>query len=120
MHDDGHAKTAVVQAQLEAYNARDLPGLLACYAEDARQYAYPGELLGSGHAEIGARMQARFQDPLLRARLLQRSVMGDLVIDHELITRSGPQGPEQVELVAIYELRDGRIRTALFRFGAQR
>lgn len=116
-----HERSAIVQAQLEAYNARDLPALLACYAEDARQYALPGAtLLASGHAEIAARMRERFEDPLLHARLLQRSVMGELVIDHEEITRRFPEGPGRIELVAVYELRDGRIQNALFRFGARR
>jgi hypothetical protein len=43
---------AVVQRQLDAYNARDLDALLATYASDARQYALPATLLATGHAEI--------------------------------------------------------------------
>ena len=109
---------AVVQRQLEAYNRRDLAALLACYAEDARQYEFPATLLAQGHAAIGARMAARFADPRLHARLRQRSVMGDLVIDHEEITRSAAAGGvERLALVAIYRVEQGLIRQAVFAFG---
>ena len=110
---------AVVQRQLDAYNARDLDAWLATYAEDARQFEYPSTLLASGHAEIGARTASRFQEPNLHARLLERAVMGRFVIDHEEVVRTFPEGPGKVELVCIYEVCDGRIRTASFGFGTR-
>ena len=39
---------AVVQAQLDAFNARDLDALLATYAPDAQQYVLHGALLAQG------------------------------------------------------------------------
>lgn len=100
---------AVVQRQLDAYNARDIDALIATYAPDARQYAHPGTLLATGHAELRARLAPRLQEPNLHARLLQRAVMGNLVIDHEEVTRTFPEGPGKVALVAIYEVVDGLI-----------
>lgn len=108
---------AVVQRQLEAFNARDLDAWLATYAVDARQFEHPATLLASGHAEIRARSAARFSEPDLHAHLLHRTVMGPIVVDHEQVTRHFPQGPGLIELVCIYEVRDGAIRSASFVFG---
>lgn len=102
----------VVQRQLDAYNARDIDALLATYAPDARQYEHPGKLLASGAAEMRERMALRFQEPNLHARLLQRVVMGNIVIDHEEVTRTFPEGSGKVDMVAIYEVVDGRIASA--------
>lgn len=112
------APEAVAQRQLDAYNARDLDAWLATYAADARQFEYPATLLASGQAEIGARAAQRFQEPDLHARLISRTVVGNTVVDHEMVTRTFPTGPGQVEMVCIYEIRAGRIQHASFVFGA--
>jgi hypothetical protein len=117
---DTMSPEAVVQRQLDAYNARDLDALLATYAPDARQYAYPDTLLTTGHAEIRARMAPRFEEPNLHARLIQRVVMGDLVIDYEEVTRTFPEGSGTLELVAMYEVVDGKIKSQSARPGVQR
>ena len=49
---------------------------------------------------------------------LGRAVIGHMVIDHEVVTRTFPAGPGQMEMVCIYEIRDGRIQRASFVFGA--
>jgi hypothetical protein len=110
---------AVVQRQLDAYNAHDLDALLATYAEDARQFEHPGKLVATGHSQIRERMAVRFKEPNLHARLLKRSVMGHVVIDHEDVTRTFPEGPGRIEMIAIYEVRDGRIQTASIALGAK-
>ena len=110
---------AVVQRQLEAYNARDMEAWIATYSEDAQQFEHPNKLLTAGHAEIKARTAPRFLEPNLFAKLLKRSVMGNVVIDHEIVTRDFPEGLGSVELVCIYEVRDGKIFTASFVFGTK-
>ena len=117
---DPNSPEAVVQRQLDAYNARDLATLLATYAPDARQYELPGKLLASGSAEIGVRLGPRLQEPNLHARLLQRAVMGNIVIDYEEVSRSFPEGPGKVDLVAIYEVIDGKIQSQSVRISNQR
>ena len=109
MHD---SPEAVVQRQLDAYNARDIDALLATYAPDARQYEHPGKLLATGAAEMRERMAVRFQEPNLHAPLLQRAVMGNIVVDHEEVTRTFPDGTGTVNMVAVYEVVDGRIASA--------
>lgn len=109
---DFSSPEAVVQRQLDAYNARDIDALLATYAPDARQFEHPAKLIASGAAEMRERMAIRFQEANLHARLLQRSVMGNIVIDHEQVTRTFPEGTGSVRMVAIYEVRDGKIVSA--------
>ena len=107
----------VVQRQLDAYNARNLDAWLSTYAEDAQQYEFPAKLLASGHAEIRARTESRLQEPNIHAKLLRRAVMGSIVIDHEEVTRTFPEGPGCIELTCIYEVLAGRIQNASFVFG---
>jgi hypothetical protein len=105
---------SIVQRQLDAYNARDVDALLATYAVDVQQFEYPDTLLCNGAAQLRERMAARLSDPRLHARLINRITMGRTVIDHEEVTRTFPDGVGKIELVAIYEVRDGKISTARF------
>jgi len=107
MNDDQAA--AVVQRQLDAYNARDLDALLAVYADDAQLFEHPATLVAAGSAQLRERFAARFREPNLHAQLLNRLVMGTLVVDRERVTRTFPDGPGTIELIMIYEVRDGRI-----------
>lgn len=109
----------VVQRQLNAYNARDVEALLATYAPDARQFDLGGGLLASGHTEMRPRMLARFAEPDLHAHLVQRMVAGNIVIDHEIVTRNFPEGRGTLVLIAIYDVRDGLIQTQTVSLGAK-
>jgi hypothetical protein len=110
----------VVQRQLDAYNAKDVEALLATYAEDAEQFEYPEKRIARGVGELRDRFAQRFQEPNLRADLLSRIVMENTVIDHERVTRTFPEGPGSVELIAIYEISGGKIAKATFKFGEKR
>ncbi len=110
---------AVVQRQLDAYNARDVDAILATYAEDAQQFEFPAKLLASGAAELRERFAARFQEPNLHAQLLNRTVMGPIVIDHEEVTRTFPEGPVKIQLIAIYEVQAEKIAKAWFMSGVK-
>lgn len=111
----------VVQAQLDAYNAKDLDAWLATYSEDAEQFMLHMGSLAKGHAAIRKRMEERFQDRNLHAKLLRRTVMENTVIDHELVTRTLPGGGlAEVEMVCMYEVRAGKIVNATFAIGQMR
>lgn len=114
------AAAAVVQRQLDAYNAGDLEGWLATYAPDAEQFVLYGERLAAGHEQIRKRMVARFTEPVLHAELVSRTVMGQYVVDQEVVSRSFPEGAGTVELLCIYEVIDGLIQRASFASGTQR
>lgn len=108
--------TDVVQAQLDAYNAHDVAALVAIYADDVRQFQHPDVLLAEGSAQLAARFTARFAASRPQARLLNRIACGKLVIDHEIVTSITDQGTAEQELVATYEVVDGRIARAWFSF----
>ena len=108
---------SVIQRQLEAYNARDLEAWLATYKADAEQYLLHAGLLASGHDAIRRRMTDRFNDPALHAALVSRTVMDNIVIDHEFVTRTFPDGLETVEMVCIYEVHAELIVKATFAIG---
>ena len=109
----------VVQRQLDAYNAKDLEAWLSTYATNARQFELGGKLLTEGHEQIRARTAPRFVEPNLHATLLSRVVMGNVVVDHEDVTRTFPEGPGRIELVCVYVVERGLIQTASFSFGPQ-
>lgn len=108
---------AVVQKQLDAYNAHDLDALMTAYADDARLFEHPATLLASGAVQLRERFALRLQEPNLHAHLSRRIVMGRFVVDHERVTRTFPEGPGTLELVATYEVLDGQIINAWFLTG---
>jgi hypothetical protein len=103
---------AVVQRQLEAFNARNLDALLVTYADDAQMFEHPSKLLASGTAELRERFAVRFREPNLHASLLSRVVMGHIVIDHEEVRRFLPEGPATIRLIMMYEVQNGKIAKA--------
>ncbi|HUP93116.1 MAG TPA: nuclear transport factor 2 family protein [Solimonas sp.] len=103
---------AVVQRQLDSYNARDIDALLSIYAADAQLFEHPATLIASGSEALRGRFEARFREPSLHAALLQRIVIGNTVVDHERVSRDFPEGPGTLELVMIYEVAAGRISRA--------
>lgn len=100
---------SVVQRQLDAYNAKDVAALVATYTDDAELFEHPDKLLARGAAALRERFAARFQEPNLHAALQRRIVMGRFVFDHEIVTRTFPEGPGTLEVVMIYEVSAGRI-----------
>lgn len=106
----------VVQAQLDAYNAKDIDALLGTYHPDAEQYTMHGGLVARGHAAMRPRFLARFSEPDLHATLLHRAVVGNFVMDHERVTRNLPEGRGEVEMLCVYEVLDGLIVKASFAF----
>lgn len=110
----------VVGRQLDAYNNKDIDGFMACWAVDAQISAWPATIIATGWKEIRSRHLERFQEPDLSAQLLSRAAVGDLVVDSELVTRSLPEGPSLIDVIAIYEIEDGKIRRAWFKQGSPR
>ncbi len=114
------ANEAIIQRQLDAYNAKDIEAFMACWAADAKVYAHPDTLLAYGAAAIRARHELRFREPNLFGQLIQRMSTGNTVVDREVVTRTFPEGPGQVDVIAIYELADEKITGAWFVMGEPR
>jgi hypothetical protein len=102
-----------VQRQLEAYNARDLERFVAEYTDDVEVFRPPAAVpVLSGKQAFGAHYaKNRFNLPELHARVAQRIVSGDVVVDHEEVSGIGP---ELLSVIAVYKVVDGRIRTVWF------
>jgi len=100
---------SVVQRQLDAFNAKDLETLLAVYSEDAELFEHPAKSVSRGSAELRRRFTERFREPNLHAKLIHRAVLGSMVTDHEIVTRTFSEGPGTIEVMMIYEVTEGRI-----------
>ena len=116
-----HAETELpVQKQLEAYNARDIDAFMQWWADDCQYYEFPSRLLASGAAEVRERHVARFKEPNLHGALAKRIAVANVVVDQETVTRTFPDGPGEVDVVAIYEVESGKITKAWFKMGSPR
>jgi putative hydrolase of HD superfamily len=106
-----------VQKQLDAYNGHDIEAFMPWWADDCQYYEFPSTLLANGAAEIRERHVLRFQEPNLFGRLINRIVVGNMVVDHESVMRTFPEGQGEIEVVAIYEVAHGKIAKAWFKMG---
>ncbi|MCV2354463.1 nuclear transport factor 2 family protein [Paucibacter sp. B2R-40] len=111
-----HTPTELAQAQLLAYNAKDLEAFVACYSEDVKVWRMPADApsLVGREAFRDSYRKGPFAQPQVQAEVAQRIVMGNTVIDHELVHGRG-DSPQQVAVV--YRCRDGLIAEVYF-FGA--
>lgn len=106
------------QRQLDAYNAHDLDRFIREYAEDVVVFRLPD----TKPAMVGRDAMAafyrdnRFNLPDLHAKLVNRMVFGNKVIDQELVT--GVPGA-LLEVAAIYEVTEKGISKVWFVSGAK-
>ena len=109
-----------VQKQLEAYNARDVEAFMQWWAHDCEYYEFPSRLLASGANEVRERHVARFSEANLSGKLITRISVGNMVVDQEVVTRTFPDGPGEIDVIAIYEVENGKIAKAWFKMGSPR
>lgn len=90
------------------------------YADDVQHFEFPSTLVANGALAARERLAVRLHEPNLYAKLIDRVVMGNFVIDHELITRTFSEGTGTVELIAMYEVQGEKSVRAWFKFGEKR
>lgn len=101
----------IVQTQLDAYNNRDIDAFMATYSDDIALYNYPDQLSGQGQESMRKQYAGFFDStPDLNCKIKKRIVIGNRVIDQELITANG----SQFTAVAIYEVENGKIVKVTF------
>ncbi len=116
----GDSPEAVVQRQVEAYNARDMEAFLATYADDAELITLPDKPMARGKEEMRARYTETFKNPELHAEILKRIVVGDTVVDHERVRLRFPEGVGTLDAIAISAVENGKITRVWFRRGEQK
>lgn len=99
----------IVQQQLDAYNNRDIEAFSALFSDDAQVLQFPGnKILAQGKANVKELYKKLFDaSPNLYSELINRTVLGNRVIDHEKIT--GRAGVDVLELAVVYEVDQGKI-----------
>lgn len=100
----------VVQANLDAYNARDIERFMAYFSSGIELYNFADtKRTAQGLVEVRKIYQELFDlSPKLHSQIINRIVFDNKVIDHEYITgRRGSDTP--VELVLIYEVKEEKI-----------
>lgn len=104
----------IANAQLAAYNARDLAAFMALFADDAWLEDLPtGQHRATGKPAIAEIYRARFGDnPRLHCVVHSTMDLGDFAIDHETVTGLSDGG--EINCIAIYEVRAGLIQSVRF------
>jgi hypothetical protein len=98
-----------VERQIELFNAHDLEGFLALFAEELEVAELPaGATAPYGKARLRELYAGRFKaNPDLHASAQAQLVSGDFVIQREKI--SGRAGKEPLVATTIYQVKGGKI-----------
>ena len=110
---DQYAAVTPVQTQLDGYNTGDIDLFLSAYADTVKIYSFPNELTMEGKSTMREQYGAMFERmPDLHCRLINRTVMGNRVLDHESVIWE--KGKPASEVVAIYLVEGGLITEVRF------
>ncbi len=110
----GEIENPVIE-QLRAYNDRDIEKFLAAYSDDVRVYAYPSTLRYQGKDKMRERYGKYFRSlDSLNCEIVSRTIHGNVVIDHERVTKSIDKVETVIEAVAIYTVKNGKIAEVRF------
>jgi putative hydrolase of HD superfamily len=109
----GRVAAATVDRQLAAYNAHDLEGFLATYADSVAVQNLGDTVAVNGKDALRQSTKEWFaKAPNVRSEVIDRMVMGPFVVDHERLT--GVPGGSPLEVIGIFEVRDSLIRRVWF------
>ncbi len=110
---DSTLAVQLAQAQLDAYNQRDIDKFLEPYADTVAIYRFPGQLLYRGKEQMRKEYAGMFQQsPALHCTLVKRIALGNTVIDEESVLIR--PGAPLIRAVAIYTIAGGKIATVTF------
>lgn len=96
-----------VERQVRAYNARDLDGFLACFAEEVVIEDADGQTRMTGRESMREQYGQVLADfPDIKYEIVTRIRVGSYVVDEEHVT-GGPSG--DIRAIAIYRLDSGGL-----------
>ncbi len=102
---------AIVQRQLNAYNARDIDAFMDTYSDDVELYNFPNTLTEKGKTTMRKGYEGFFKNVTnLYCEIEKRIVIGNKIIDHEKVRA----GTRTLRAVAIYEVENGKIQKVTF------
>ncbi|MFM0190334.1 hypothetical protein PQR37_38840 [Paraburkholderia nemoris] len=92
----------------------------AATAHGCEYYEFPARLLANGAAQIRERHVTRFKEPNLFGKLIRRSVVDNLVVDHEVVTRTFADGIGEIDVLATYQIENEKFAKTRFKMGSPR
>ncbi len=103
---------ALVQRQLNAYNARNVEAFLEPYSEDVELYNFPDKLISKGKDAMRKGYEGFFKNtPELHCEIKSRTIQGNYIIDKESVSGFGNA---KLEATAIYYINNGKIQKVYF------
>ena len=106
---------STIQTQVKGYNTRDIELFASAHADNVELFNFgEPEPFCVGNEKLREIYGTIFQEsPNLHTEIVNRIIMGNTVMDHEIVT--GRNGVEKLELVAIYEVENEKIARAYFK-----
>jgi len=104
-------ETDIVDAQIEAYRARDVERFLSNYADDASVVMFDGAVMFGSKEAMREQYGKLFADsPDLQVTIAARITAGEFVVDEEHLSgfHFGDM-PAEMTAVAIYRITDRKI-----------
>jgi hypothetical protein len=104
-------ETDVVDAQVEAYRARNVEQFLSYYADDASVVMFDGTVRFGSKQAMREQYGKLFADsPELRVTIGGRLAAGEFVVDEEHLSGFNFAGlPTEMTALAVYRIVDGKI-----------
>ena len=102
---------AIVQRQVNAYNARNIDAFLDTYADDIELYDFHSTTPDKGKETMRKNYGEMFKNtPNLYCEIEKRIVIGNKIIDKEKVR----VGKQTIHAVAVYEVERGKIKKVTF------
>ncbi len=103
--------TDVVDAQVEAYRARDVERFLSFYAPDASVVLFDGSPMMADRAAMREQYGRLFAgSPELQVTIASRMEIGEFVVDEEHLTGFHVEGmPSEIAAISVYRVTAGKI-----------
>ncbi|GLI61868.1 hypothetical protein VaNZ11_004338 [Volvox africanus] len=105
---------AIIQRQLELYNARQVEHFMDLFTDDVVVLdGITGAVIASSKEELRPRYVERFKSPV-HCELLGRLVLGNVVVDREIITGLPNGGVADCMATYICDVAAGKIKRITF------